>query len=143
MTLVNVDNYGRTVDTNMGPVIGYIISAPVTVVVMVMPVIMVIPVIMIPVIIVPVVGSPWTPIRGIISIVPVGPPNRIPGVVNIPDDRPASDFIIGGGDHIYIFPVGLPGIARIRRFGIDWFNDIVRSVQCFIPDQLDLNRTVP
>jgi len=115
-------------------IVGNIVSAPVTVAITVVPVVMIVPVIVVSVIIVPVVGPPWTPVRGIVAIIPVGPPNRIPGVIDIPDDWPGCDIIVGGGDHFYISPVGLPGISRIGCFSIDWFNNIIWPVQRLVTD---------
>jgi hypothetical protein len=103
---------------------------------------MVVPVIVVPVIVVPVVGPPRAPVGWVIPVVPVRPPNNIPGMVNIADHRPGCNFIIGGCDHLYISPVGLPGVARIGRFGVDRFDDIVTSVQRLVANQLDLNSTV-
>lgn len=64
-------------------------------------------------------------------------------MIDKPDHWPGCDIIIGGSNHIHIFSVSLPGVSRIRRFGIDRFNDIVRPVKRLIPDQLNLDRTVP
>jgi hypothetical protein len=127
----------------MWPIVGNIVSAPVAVTVSIVPVIMVMPVIMVPVIVVPVVGSPWSPVGRIISIVPVGSPYNVPRGINIPDHRPGCNIVVSGGNHIHIFPVGFPGIARIWCFGIDWFDNIIRSVKCLITNQLNLNSTIP
>jgi len=60
-----------------------------------------------------------------------------------PDHGPGSNIIIGRGDYIDISPVSFPGISRIGRFGIDRFNNIIRSIERLIPDQLDLHFSVP
>ena len=63
-------------------------------------------------------------------------------MVNIPDQRPGCNIIIGRCDHIIISLVDFTGVSWIRCFGIDWFNDIIGSVKGFIPDQLDLRGPV-
>jgi hypothetical protein len=95
----------------------------------VMGIIMVMPVIMVPVVIVPVVSSPGTPVPWIVTPVPGRPPYHISGMVDIPDQWPRGNIIIGRGDHIYISPIDLPCISRISCFGIDRFNDIVRAIK--------------
>jgi hypothetical protein len=32
----------------------------------------------------------------------------------------------------------LTGIARVRSLIVDWLNDVIFAVQCFIPNELDL-----
>ena len=122
----------------MGPVVGGIIVAPVMVPVAIVAVIVIVPVVMIPIIIVPVVRPPGTPVPGIISPVPVGSPHNVTGKINVSDQWPCSNIVIGGGYDVDIPGVGPAPISRIRRFCIIRFNDIIRSVQRFIPDQLDL-----
>jgi hypothetical protein len=120
-----------------------VMSAPVMVPGTVMAIIMIVPVIMIPIVVMPVMGSPGAPVPGIVPPVPGRSPNDVSRMVNIPDHRPGGNIIIGRGDHIGISGVHISGISRIRRFSIDGFHNIVRSVESLIPDQLDLHRSVP
>lgn len=69
--IVDIHNHPWTVDTYMGSIVGDIVPAPVMIPVTVMTVIMVMPVIMVSIVIMPVVGPPWTPVPGIIAIVPM------------------------------------------------------------------------
>ena len=59
------------------------------------------------------------------------------------DQWPGCYIIIGCGDHIYIAPVYLPGISRIRCFGINGFHNIIGPIKRLIPDKLDLHCAIP
>jgi hypothetical protein len=115
-------------------IVGCIVPAPVVVPVTIMSVIVVMPVIMVPVVIMPVVGPPGSPVPGIISPIPGGPPDHIPGMIDKPDQWPGGNIIVRGANHIYVVPVDFPGITRIGGFGIDWLNNIIRSIQGLITD---------
>ncbi len=68
--LIDVYNHSWTVYTHIAVIVSLVIPATVMVPVTVMAVIMVMPLIMIPGVVVPVMGPPWTPVRGIVTPVP-------------------------------------------------------------------------
>jgi hypothetical protein len=59
-------------------------------------------------------------------------------MVDIPDQGPGCNIIIGSGDHIHISPVDFSCISRVGCFGIDRFHNVIGPVKGFVPDQLDL-----
>ena len=70
-------------------------------------------------------------------------PGDIEGVVDEPDHRPGSDFIVCGSYHGHVVCVDCPAfVAGIRCLCIYRFNYIISSVQRFITDELYLHCSV-